>query len=109
KGSEAAGGEGGSEESAELLGDCPQCGKPLRRRSGRRGPFIGCSGYPSCRYIQPGGSGGARPSAPAPDPTGEACPECGKPLVKRQGRYGPFVSCSGYPACRYRPPKGAAA
>jgi len=25
--------------------------------------------------------------------------------VTRKGRYGPFVSCSGYPACKYRPPK----
>jgi len=92
---------------AEELGTCPECGKPLARKSGRRGSFVGCTGYPGCKYIQPG-SGGARTSAAAPEPTGEACPECGKPLVKRQGRYGPFVSCSGYPACKYRPPRGAA-
>ncbi len=47
---------------------------------------------------------------PSPaEPTGVTCPECGKPLLKRQGRYGPFVSCSGYPGCKYRPPKSAAA
>jgi len=33
------------------------------------------------------------------------CPECGKPLVQREGRYGPFISCSGYPKCQYKPPK----
>jgi DNA topoisomerase-1 len=38
---------------------------------------------------------------------GQDCPECGKPLVKRQGRFGPFVSCSGYPGCKYRPPREA--
>ena len=82
---------------AEELGACPECGKPLARRSGRRGSFVGCTGYPSCKYIQPGSNqaGGAPPAAA--EPTGEACPDCGKPLVKRQGRYGPFVSCSGYP------------
>jgi DNA topoisomerase I len=95
-------------EPTEELGACPDCGKPLRRRSGRRGPFIGCSGYPGCKYIQPGAAG-VRSSGPAPEATGEECPDCGKPLVKRQGRYGPFVSCSGYPGCKYRPPKGVPA
>ncbi len=42
----------------------------------------------------------AGPKAPAA-PTGEACPKCGKPLVQRTGQYGPFVGCSGFPACRY--------
>ena len=28
-------------------------------------------------------------------------PACGKPLVLRQGAYGEFVSCSGYPKCKY--------
>ena len=36
-----------------------------------------------------------------PEPTGEDCPVCGKPLVLRQGAYGEFVSCSGYPKCKY--------
>ena len=27
------------------------------------------------------------------------CPRCGKPLVKRKGRYGFFYGCSGYPNC----------
>lgn len=38
-----------------------------------------------------------------PEPTGEDCPECGKPLVMRLGRFGKFVSCSGWPECRYHP------
>jgi DNA topoisomerase-1 len=47
-----------------------------------------------------------------PKPTGEACPECGKPLVERVAQRGrsrgkPFVACSDYPACKYvkREPK----
>ena len=35
------------------------------------------------------------------EPTGEMCPECGKPLVKRHGKYGEFVACSNYPECKY--------
>ncbi len=44
---------------------------------------------------------------PAPEPTGEMCPDCGEPLVTRVGRFGPFVSCSNYPKCKYikREPK----
>ncbi|RDU74245.1 type I DNA topoisomerase [Helicobacter anseris] len=34
-------------------------------------------------------------------PTGELCPSCGKELVKRNGRFGEFVACSGYPKCKY--------
>ncbi len=33
--------------------------------------------------------------------TGENCPECGNPLVIRNGRYGEFVACSNYPECKY--------
>ncbi len=33
--------------------------------------------------------------------TDEKCPECGKPLVIRQGRYGDFIACSGYPKCKF--------
>jgi len=34
-------------------------------------------------------------------PTGEDCPDCGAPLVKRKGRYGEFISCSTFPKCKY--------
>lgn len=37
----------------------------------------------------------------APEETGEVCPECGSPLVVRNGRYGEFVACSNYPTCKY--------
>jgi DNA topoisomerase-1 len=40
--------------------------------------------------------------------TGEACPECGRPLVRRFGRYGAFLACSGFPECRYTRPDGEA-
>ncbi|MDE5888977.1 MAG: topoisomerase DNA-binding C4 zinc finger domain-containing protein, partial [Bacilli bacterium] len=33
--------------------------------------------------------------------TGENCPECGSPLVIRNGRYGEFVACSNYPECKF--------
>lgn len=36
-----------------------------------------------------------------PEETGEMCPECGHPLVIRNGRYGAFVACSNFPTCKY--------
>src|SRR6266849_5099421 len=32
----------------------------------------------------------------------ELCAECGRNLVIRTGRFGRFISCSGFPECRYR-------
>lgn len=39
-----------------------------------------------------------------PEPIGRDCPDCGKELVIRYGRYGKFISCSGFPECRYTEP-----
>ncbi len=33
--------------------------------------------------------------------TGEGCPQCGKEVLLRSGRYGLFMGCSGYPECDY--------
>jgi DNA topoisomerase-1 len=75
---------------------CPDCGRPLQKRTGRYGEFIGCSGYPDCKYIK-------RDAVAEAKPTGEKCPMCGEGhLVERTGRYGPFVACSRYPECKYR-------
>jgi DNA topoisomerase-1 len=35
-------------------------------------------------------------------PIEEKCPRCGKPLVLRDGRYGRFKACSGFPACTFK-------
>ena len=83
---------------------CPECGEPLAVRTGRRGKFIGCTGFPKCRYTREvaGEAGGEEaPKKPTAEPTGEDCPQCGKPLVVRTGRRGKFIGCSGYPECRH--------
>jgi DNA topoisomerase-1 len=50
----------------------------------------------------------ARISAPRvevkPETTGQMCPDCGQPLVFKQGRFGRFIACSHYPACRHTEP-----
>ncbi len=34
-------------------------------------------------------------------PTGETCPECGAPILLKEGRYGKFAACKNYPTCKY--------
>ncbi len=80
---------------------CPECGRPLQVKWGRRGRFLACTGYPECKHTQP--LPGEEPEAPKP--TGEACPKCGSELVERQGRYGPFIACSNYPKCKHTQPR----
>lgn len=46
----------------------------------------------------------ARMEKIAPEEVGEACPECGSPLVYRHGRFGKFIACSNFPKCRYSRP-----
>jgi len=40
----------------------------------------------------------------ADEVTAEVCPKCGKPMVVKMGRYGKFLACSGYPACKSTKP-----
>jgi DNA topoisomerase-1 len=35
------------------------------------------------------------------EPAGKECPQCGRPLLIKMGRFGKFVACSGFPECRY--------
>jgi DNA topoisomerase-1 len=39
-----------------------------------------------------------------PEPIGRNCPQCGRELVIRYGRFGRFISCAGFPDCRYTEP-----
>jgi DNA topoisomerase I len=82
---------------------CPLCGKFMVKRVGRFGPFLSCSGYPECKGILNLDKKTGEPLPPKPPPvdTGLVCPKCGKKnIVLRQGKRGPFISCSGFPRCR---------
>jgi DNA topoisomerase-1 len=37
-------------KAPEIVGVCPDCGKNLVKRSGRYGDFVGCKGFPRCRF-----------------------------------------------------------
>jgi DNA topoisomerase-1 len=76
------------EETDEV---CPNCSRPMVVKSGRRGRFLACSGYPECKTSKP-------------LPIGVKCPRpgCHGDLVERQsGKGRTFYSCNAYPECRY--------
>ena len=64
---------------------------------GRRGMFIGCTGYPDCKYTR------------SVNETKEdieiikdrKCPKCESDLLIREGKYGKFIGCTGYPDCKF--------
>ncbi len=77
-----------AEVTQETLDEvCPKCGKPLTVRLGRRGKFVGCSGYPECDFTRnlDGGSGSAEPQV-----IGTA-PDTGLSMLLLNGPYGPYL------------------
>jgi DNA topoisomerase-1 len=79
---------------------CPECSKPLMKRWGRNGPFIGCEGYPECKYTRPlPGEEGADVNR-QPQLTDYKCELCGSQMMKRWGRNGFFLGCSTFPKCK---------
>ncbi|TMQ69867.1 MAG: hypothetical protein E6K80_10315 [Candidatus Eisenbacteria bacterium] len=81
------------EEPTEIA--CPNCGRMLVKKFGRRGPFLACPGYPECKYTRP------VDDAELPVPMEGTCDLCGSPLVMRNGPYGRFIACSRRPDCKF--------
>jgi len=70
-------------------------------KKGRFGSFYGCTGYPDCKNIRKIARSGAVKTVVPPSEIDENCPDCGKNLAIRQGRFGEFTACSDYPKCKY--------
>ena len=75
---------------------CPQCGSETVYRFGKKGRFLSCSKYPTCKFAAPIDREG---NPVEPERTDIACPNCGSPMLLRKGRYGIFLSCARYPEC----------
>jgi len=86
----------------ELIDEkCPECGKPLSIRLGKRDRFIGCTGYPDCSYTRAMTEQPGEASQDAELVEGRTCPDCGGELKIRHGKFGKFIGCSNYPKCRH--------
>lgn len=83
---------------------CPECSSPLSIRLGRNGRFVGCTHYPTCSYTRNLGDDNASVSSEPDIVDGRVCPKCESPLHIKTGRYGKFIGCSGYPACKHIEP-----
>jgi DNA topoisomerase I len=120
-----------SYRESRVVGKCKCGGNLVLIDSPRSNSFVGCSGYPECKstFSLPRGAtilkttceecglpmisfGKPRQRAcldpkcgkDGQEPTNEivgVCPDCGKDLIKRSGRYGEFIGCSAFPKCRY--------
>ncbi|MEI6305404.1 MAG: type I DNA topoisomerase [Deltaproteobacteria bacterium] len=79
---------------------CPDCGKPLVVKLGKRGKFIACSGFKEgCKYTR---NVEQEKSLEATEQiiSDEKCDKCSAPMLVKDGRYGKYLACSGYPACK---------
>lgn len=76
-------------EGPKLLEEkCPLCDKQLRSVMGKFGPFVACSGYPECKYIQQ-----VKAHFLCPLDKGE--------VLKKQWKGKPFWGCNNYPECKF--------
>ncbi len=86
---------------------CPECKEhKLAIRFGKSGEFIGCLGYPECNFtsnFSRNSETGVLELVEKEKPTELTmpCPQCKKPLREMMGKFGKFISCSGYPECKY--------
>jgi DNA topoisomerase-1 len=90
-----------SDVTTEALDEaCPDCSKPLVVKLGKRGKFVACSGYQDgCRYTR--NIEGAEPAEKAePVLSEEKCAKCQSPMLIKDGRFGKYLACSGFPACK---------
>jgi len=79
---------------------CPECGKPLAIKLGKRGKFVACTGFKEgCKYTRNLESSTAEEIV-EPVVSEEKCDKCGQPMLVKDGRYGKYLACSGYPACK---------
>ncbi|MBF0390194.1 MAG: type I DNA topoisomerase [Desulfamplus sp.] len=85
---------------------CPICSKQLNIKMGKNGHFIACTGYPECSFSsnytrdERGNIHIAENSVKSDLTPVKDCLKCGKPMVKKEGRYGEFLACTGYPKCK---------
>ena len=113
------------------MGECSCGGNLIIISSPKGGQFVGCSSYPDCKktYSLPAGANVLKttcekcglPLISYGKPRQRACldfecanggkkstndivgkcPDCGNDLIKRMGRYGEFIGCTGFPKCRF--------
>ena len=93
----------GEETPTDII--CDKCGNPMVIKWGKNGKFIACSNYPECKNtmnLVQNKNGEIRPAEP--EVTDTVCDLCGRNMLIKQGKFGRFLGCSGYPECKNTKP-----
>ncbi len=70
---------------------CEECGKNMVIKIGPFGKFLGCSGFPECKFTKK-----------IVNETGGSCPNCGKKMLAKKSKKGkPFYGCEDYQNCNF--------
>lgn len=104
-----------SKSKRESLGEkCPNCSDgELLKRKGPYSFFAGCSNYPKCKtsfklaedgtIIKTEGTASKAKGKSSGRDTGKKCPKCKSgTLIERDGQWGLWYACSGYPKCKHK-------
>lgn len=88
---------------------CPICEKksiqaPLKCITGKNGKFWACQ-VCSSKFSDLDGVPVLTTEKVEAKLTGGKCPECDSDLVEKVSKFGPFISCSNFPKCKWTPPK----
>jgi DNA topoisomerase-1 len=77
------------DEPTDIL--CDECGKNMVIKIGKYGKFMGCSGFPECKFTKK-----------IVNETGGDCPNCGKKMLAKKSKKGKaFFGCEDYAGCKF--------
>ena len=83
---------------------CEVCGKNMLLRWGKNGEYLICSGKPACKSKKNVTVDSAGNIRIVEQEVKGTCPDCGGNLIEKTGRFGRFLACSNYPACKHTEP-----
>ena len=80
---------------------CEKCDSPMVIKWGKNGKFLCCSNYPKCKNTMNfTHDENGKVKHVETITTDVKCNKCGKPMIVKEGRFGQFLACSGYPECK---------
>jgi DNA topoisomerase-1 len=87
------------EQPTDLV--CEKCGAGMVIKWGKNGRFLACSNYPECKNTMNFTHDENGKVKHVETQTAEVkCNKCGKAMLVKEGRFGQFLACSGYPECK---------
>jgi DNA topoisomerase-1 len=95
------------EMRGEALTDitCAECNRSMAIKSGKNGLFLACTGFPECKstanFTRDDKGRIVVEVSPELGKEQGTCESCDRPMVVKNGKFGSFLACSGYPECRH--------